>query len=40
MDVRIREVKVGVQDLGAKLNVRGVEQPVVAGLYANDSAVD
>ncbi len=27
MDGCIREMKVGVQDLGAKLNVRGVEQP-------------
>ncbi len=30
MDGCIREMKVGVWDLGARLNVRGVEQPVVA----------
>ncbi len=39
MDGCIRDMKVGVQDLGATLNVRGVEQPVVGGLYADDSAV-
>ncbi len=25
------------RDLGARLNVRGVEQPLVAGLYADDT---
>ncbi len=25
----------GVRDLGARLNVRGVEQPLVAGLYVD-----
>ncbi len=35
----IREMKVGVQDFGARLNVRGVEQPVVAGLYADDTVL-
>ncbi len=33
IDGCIREKKVRVRDLGARLNVRGVEQPVVAGLY-------
>ncbi len=32
MDGCIREVKVDVWDLGARLNVRGVKQPLVAGL--------
>ncbi len=32
MDGCIREVKGRVQDLGARLNVRGVKQPLVAGL--------
>ncbi len=36
MDGCIREMKVGVRDLCARLNMRGVEQPVVAGLYADD----
>ncbi len=35
----IREMKVGVWDGGARLNVRGMEQPLVAGLYAGDSSV-
>ncbi len=39
MDGCIRDMKVRVWDLGARLNVRGVEQPLVAGLYADDSAV-
>ncbi len=26
-------------DLGARLNVRGVEQPLVAGLYADDTVL-
>ncbi len=30
IDGCIREMKVGVWDLGARLNVRGVEQPLVA----------
>ncbi len=38
MDGCISDMKVGVWDLGARLNVRGVEQPLVAGLYADDSA--
>ncbi len=37
MDGCIRDMKVGVQELGARLNMRGVEKPVVAGLYANDT---
>ncbi len=32
MDGCIKEMKVGVWDLGARLNVRGVEQPLLAGL--------
>ncbi len=39
MDGCIREMKVRVQDLGARLNVRGVEQPVVMGLYADDTVL-
>ncbi len=34
-----REMKVGVRDLDARLNVRGVEQPLVAGLYADDTVM-
>ncbi len=37
MDGCIREMKVRVRDLGAKLNVRGVEQSLVAGLYVDDT---
>ncbi len=33
LDGCIREMKVRVQDLGARLNVRGVEQPLVAGFF-------
>ncbi len=32
-------MEVGVRDLGARLNVRGVEQPVVAGLFADDTVL-
>ncbi len=39
VDGCITEMNVGVQDLDARLNVRGVKQPLVAGLYADDSAV-
>ncbi len=39
MDGCIREMKVRVWDLGAKLNVTGVEQPLVAGLYADDTVL-
>ncbi len=39
MDGCIREMKVGVRYLGARLNVRGVEQSVVAGLYADDTVL-
>ncbi len=39
MDGCVREIKVRVQDLGARLNVRGVEQPVVASLYAGDTVL-
>ncbi len=39
MDGCIRELKVGVRDLGARLNVRGVEQPLVAGLYADNTVL-
>ncbi len=39
MDGCIREMKVSVCDLGSRLNVRGVEQPLVAGLYADDTVL-
>ncbi len=39
MDGCIREMKVGAWDLGARLNVRGVEQPFVAGLYVDDTVL-
>ncbi len=39
MDGCIREMKVRVRDLGVKLNMRGVEQPLVAGLYADDTVL-
>ncbi len=39
MDGCIREMKVRVWDLDAGLNVRGVEQPVVTGLYADDTVL-
>ncbi len=39
MDGCIREMKVRVRNLGASLNVRGVEQPLVAGLYADDTVL-
>ncbi len=39
MDGCIRKMKVRVRDLGARLNVRGVEQPLVAGLYADDTVL-
>ncbi len=39
MDGCIREMKVRVRDLGARLNVRGVEQPLVVGLYADDTVL-
>ncbi len=39
MDGCIREMKVGVCYLGARLNVRSVEQPLVAGLYVNDTVL-
>ncbi len=39
VDECIIEVKVCVRDLGAKLNVRGVEQPLVVGLYADDTVL-
>ncbi len=32
-------MKVRVRDLGARLNVRGVEQPVVVDLYADDTVL-
>ncbi len=35
----MREMKVGVRDLGARVNVRGVEQPLVVGLYADDTVL-
>ncbi len=38
-DMDIREMKVRVQDLSASLNVRGVEQPMVTGLYADDTVL-
>ncbi len=39
MDGCIREIEVRVGDLGATLNVRCVEQPLVPGLYANDTVL-
>ncbi len=39
MDGCIREMKVRVRDLGARLNVRGVEEPVVASLYVDDTVL-
>ncbi len=39
MDGCMREIKVGGRDLGATLNVRGVEQPLVAGLYVDDTVL-
>ncbi len=39
MDGYIREMKVRVWDLGARLNVRGVEQPLVASFYADDTVL-
>ncbi len=36
MDGCIKEMKVRVWDLGARLNVRGVEQLLVVGLFADD----
>ncbi len=35
----IREIEVRVWDLGARLNVRGVEHPVMVGLYAGDTVL-
>ncbi len=35
----ISVIKVGVRKLGARSNVRGVEQPLVAGLYADDTVL-
>ncbi len=39
MDGCIRKMKVGVRDLGARRNVKGVEQPLVAGLYVDDTVL-
>ncbi len=39
MDGCIRGMKVGVWDLGARLNVRGMEQPLVVGLYSDDTVL-
>ncbi len=39
MDGCIREMKVRVRDLGARLSVRGVEQPVTPGLYADNTVL-
>ncbi len=39
MDGCIREMKVGVRDLDARQNVRGVEQPVVVGLYVDETVL-
>ncbi len=39
MDGCIREMKVRMQDLGARLNMRGVEQPLVEGLYDDDTVL-
>ncbi len=32
-------MKVGVWDLGTRLNVRGVEQSLVVGLYVDDTVL-
>ncbi len=39
MDGCIREMKFRVRALGARLKVRGVEQPLVASLYADDTVL-
>ncbi len=39
MDGCLREMKVGVWDLGGRLNVRGVVQPLVVSLYADDTVL-
>ncbi len=39
IDGCLREMKVRVRDLGARLNVRGVEQPLVADLYVDDTVL-
>ncbi len=37
IDGCIREMNVGVGNLGDRLNMRGVEQPLVVGLYIDDT---
>ncbi len=37
MDGCIGEMKVGIHDLDARLKVKGVEEPLLAGLYAVDT---
>ncbi len=39
MDGCKREREVGVRDLGARLNVRGVEQCLVVSLYVDDTVL-
>ncbi len=39
MDGCLIEMKVGVRDLVARLNVRSVEQPLVANLYVDDTVL-
>ncbi len=39
VDGCIKEMKVRVGDLGPRLNVRGVEQPLMAGLYADNTVL-
>ncbi len=39
MDGCIRKMEVGVRDLGAILKVRGVKQPLVAGLYVDNTVL-
>ncbi len=39
VDGCIREMKVRVWDLGARLNVRGVKQLLVVGLYVDDTVL-
>ncbi len=39
MDGCIRKMKFRVWDLGARVNVRGVEQPLVASLYADGTVL-
>ncbi len=39
MDGCVKEMTVGVRELGVKLNVRGVDQPLLADLYADNTVL-